>query len=64
MCGVVLAVENLGALQGIVWKLKKRWRKSRDEIKCYFFEIKLKKLYTLRLDFVVYLAYFIDFRGF
>ena len=33
------AVENLSALQGIVWNLKQRRVKSRNEIKCYFFLI-------------------------
>ena len=32
------AIENLSALQGTVWNLKKRRIKSRDDIKCYFFE--------------------------
>ena len=30
------AVENLSALQGIVWNLKQRRIKSRNEVKCYF----------------------------
>ena len=32
------AVENLSALQGIVWNLKQRGIKSRNGIKCYVFE--------------------------
>ena len=37
------AVENLSARKSIVWNLKERRIKSRDEIKCYFFCIKLRK---------------------
>ena len=37
------AVENLRALQAIVWNLKQQSIKSCNEIKCYFFLVKLRK---------------------